>query len=249
MEPPTATAEHKAAPGFVNTHWPNVMAAKVSGTPEAEKAMEWLCQAYWPPLYAFVRAQCKDPVEAEDIVQEFFHQIIKGHILEPADPSRGRFRSFLLGCLKHFMSNQWRASQAQKRGGGCKIISIDLEVGEAAYLDAHATAATPEAAFDRQWAIAIVSRARERLRREHANRHKENLYKALIPFLSEVRPIAHGKLAAQLSMSKEAVTVAVHRFRERYGELLRKEVARTVSDPAEVEDEVRHLIKVLNSQY
>jgi RNA polymerase sigma-70 factor (ECF subfamily) len=207
------------------------------------KALEELCRVYWYPLYAFVRYRGYSPDDAQDLTQSFFVRIIETSGFASADPERGRFRSYLLGAMKHFLANEWHRAQAQKRGGGVTFLDLDGLDPEARYA-LEPAADDPEAGFDREWAQESVARAMEKLRAESEARGKGELFEALQGSLTVDEP-AREQTAARLGMTEGAVKVAVHRLRRRYRELLRAGIAETVADPADVDDEMRHLVAAL----
>ncbi len=222
------------------------MAAKpdeVSQT-HARKALEELCRAYWYPLYAFVRNRGYSSSDAQDLTQSFFARLIETGGFASADPERGRFRSYLLGAMKHFLANEWRRAQALKRGGGATFVELDALEPEARYALEPALSTDPDAGFDRQWAQESIARALEKLQAELETSGKGELFEALKGSLTGEEP-ARGETAARLGMTEGAVKVAVHRLRKRYRELLRAEIAETVSDPSDVDDEMRHLVDAL----
>jgi RNA polymerase sigma-70 factor (ECF subfamily) len=238
------------APGpreFATTHWSLVVAAQADEASQthARKALEELCRAYWYPLYAFVRYRGYSSNDAQDLTQSFFARIIETGGFASADPKRGRFRSYLLGAMKHFLANQWHRAQAQKRGGGGTFVELDALNPEARYaLEAAPQATDPEASFDRDWALETTARAMQKLRAESEASGKGELFEVLKGSLSGMEP-DRSDTAARLGMSTGAVKVAVHRLRKRYRELLRAEIAHTVSDPSDVDDEMRHLVDAL----
>jgi len=237
-----------AATGFHTTHWTLVLAARDKDSAAAREALASLCSTYWYPLYAFIRRQGASPHEAEDLTQEFFFRFLERHALGSVQPAAGKFRSFLLTCLKNFLANERERAQAQRRGGGRAIISLDADEAETRYSLEPADSLTPEAVFERRWAFAVLERTMRELRREYAADEKSELFEQLQGFL----PNGHGhisraELAAQRGASVGAIDVAVHRLRQRFGDLLREQVARTVSSEAEVEEEIRHLIAVLGA--
>jgi RNA polymerase sigma-70 factor (ECF subfamily) len=232
---------------FRTTRWTVVRAA--SGAPSSERraALETLCAAYWPPVYAFVRRQGAAPARAEDLTQAFFARLLEKDDLRLADRERGRFRSFLLGALRHFLANEDDRERALKRGGGRAPLSLDatalreLEDG----MEHEADCLTPEREFERAWAGAVLTRARARLALEQEEAGKTAQWRALEPHLSNTDERGHGaELARLLGISENAVRVALHRLRRRFGELVRDEVRETVG-PGEVEDEVRELLRAL----
>jgi RNA polymerase sigma-70 factor (ECF subfamily) len=230
---------------FQDTHWSVVLAAQAD-SPQAAAALETLCRAYWPPLYAFIRRRGHSPEEAQDLTQEFFTQFLRRNDLATTSPDKGRFRSFLLAALKHFLVNQWHREQCQKRGGGQVAISLDAEPVEARYQIELMETATPEIAFARHWAFTVLDQTMHRLREDYANAGKSDLFDLLKETLSgEKRTTPRAELAARCGLSVGAVDVAVHRLRRRYGELLREEIAHTVGQPGDVEEEIRYLKAVL----
>jgi RNA polymerase sigma-70 factor (ECF subfamily) len=234
-----------AGSDFRTTRWSLVLSAADPSAPQARQALDQLCGAYWHLLYAFVRRQGRDQHEAEDITQAFLAVLIEKNFLTEADPKRGRFRSFLLGALKHFLANDWHHRRRQKRGGGRELLSLDVQSAEAGYQLDPGTHVTPETLYERHWAETLLQRVIDRLRAEYVAAHKGALFAELREFLSESKATPHAEIAARHSISTTAVGVAIHRLRQRYAELLREEIAHTVSDPEDVEDEIRHLIAVL----
>jgi len=231
---------------FATTHWSLVVAAQPNeaSRTRARDALEQLCRAYWYPLYAFVRYRGYSPDDAQDLTQSFFVRILETSGLASADPERGRFRSYLLGAMKHFLANEWHRARAQKRGGGVTVLDWDALDPEARYALEPAQATDPETAFDREWARESIARAMDKLRAEWEARGKGALFEALKGSLTGEEP-ARRETAARLQMTEGAVKTAVHRLRQRYRELLRAEIAETVADPAEVEVEMRHLVDAL----
>jgi RNA polymerase sigma-70 factor (ECF subfamily) len=223
-----------------------VLAAGRGGSSGAAAALETLCRTYWPPLYAFIRRRGHSPAQAQDLTQEFFAQLLRQNALATTSSEKGRFRSFLLAVLKHFLVNEWHREQCQKRGGGHAAISLDAESVESRYQVELVETATPESAFERHWAFTVLDQTMNRLREEYANTGKGDLFDLLKETLSgEKCTTSRAVLAARCGVSVGAVDVAVHRLRRRYGELLREEIAHTVTQPSEVEEEIRHLKTVL----
>jgi RNA polymerase sigma factor (sigma-70 family) len=235
---------------FATTHWSLVVAAKPNEASQASarKALEALCRAYWYPLYAFVRYRGYSPDDAQDLTQAFFARIIETEGLASADPARGRFRSYLLGALKHFLANQWHREQAQKRGGRVRVIEWDALDPETRYAGAPQHADDPELLFDREWALETVTGALQALREEMAEAGKRAQFDALKGSLTGADESPRKELAARLSMTEGAVKVAVHRLRQRYRVLLRAAIAETVSNEVDLDDEVRYLIAALREQ-
>jgi DNA-directed RNA polymerase specialized sigma24 family protein len=233
---------------FATTHWSVVLAAGAGGSPQAHAALAKLCQAYWYPLYAYVRRQGYSAPDAQDLTQEFFARLLQSHLLAAADPKRGRFRSFLLASVKHFLMHEWEKARALKRGGGRPPISFDAGSGEARYGVEPVENTTAEHIFERRWALTLLGGVLERLRDEFAAGGKTALFETLKPALTgEPRTLSHAETAHSLGMTEGAVKVAVHRLRQRYGELLREEIGQTVASPGEVEEELRYLLSVLSA--
>lgn len=246
--PMAAPEGGEMSPGssFCTTHWSLVLLARDQQSPQAQQALAELCQTYWYPLYAYVRRRGHNPADAEDLTQGFFERLLAKDYLGDLTPGAGRFRSFLLTALKHFLANEWDRTQTRKRGGGQTIVSLDDQEAEIRYRLEPEDHVTPERLFDQRWALTVLERVLARLRAESAAGEKAALFDALKGFLSAEQPAgAYTETAARLGLKEGAVKVAVHRLRRRYGELLRAEIAQTVHDPADVEDEVRHLIAAL----
>ena len=229
---------------FQTTRWTLVRAASHASAPERRAALETLCRVYWPPVYAFVRRQGAHPVLAEDLTQGFFARLLEKDDFAQADPERGRFRAFLLGALRHYLANEHARENAAKRGP--RPLSLDsAALAELERAFEPATALTPEREFERAWAAAVLERARERLATEQESIGKLAQWRALEPYLATTDERGHGaELAATLACSENAVRVALHRLRRRFGELVRDEVRETVA-PGEVEDEVDVLRRAL----
>lgn len=228
------------------THWSAVLAAGQGESPRAAAAMEELCRTYWYPLYAYVRRRGYPVEEAQDLTQEFFVRLIAKQWIADADASKGRFRTFLLTALNHFLAKEWRRSQAVKRGGGQPLISMD-DTTEARYAHEPAAQLTPEKIYDRRWALSVFEQALRRLNEEYAASGRTRLYDRLRGFLSaEARDGEYARLGAELEMTPGAVAAAVHRLRQHYRQLVRAAVAQTVEPPADVDDEVRALLTALN---
>jgi RNA polymerase sigma-70 factor (ECF subfamily) len=246
---PITIAEGRAGdPTFHTTHWTIVLAAREKEGTVAREALARLCSTYWYPLYAFIRRQGASPHEAEDLTQEFFFRFLERHALGSVQPAAGKFRSFLLACLKNFLANERERALAQRRGGGRPMVPLDSADAETRYSLEPADHRTPEAHFERRWAFAVLERTGTELRREYAETGKQDLFEALQGFLPGGQgSIARADLASQRRVSVGAIDVAVHRLRQRFGTLLREQVAQTVSSHVEVGEEIRHLIAVLGS--
>lgn len=234
-------------PVFVTTHWSVVLNAGRSDSTHARAALEKLCKTYWHPIYAFVRRQGHSPHDAQDLTQEFFARLLEKNSLGDVDPCRGRFRSFLLASLKHFLANEWDRARAQKRGGGQVLIPIDAKSAESSRGFDPADNLTAEKIFERRWALTLLELVLQRLGEEYVGDGKEQLFERLKPTLTEAsRTVPYSEIAARLGVSEGAVKVAVHRLRQRYRELVREEIAQTVAAPAEIEAEIRYLITVMS---
>lgn len=208
--------------------------------------MAELCRVYWYPLYAYIRRRGYDTHQSEDLTQAFFLQLLDKNYLADVDRRRGKFRAFLLASLKHFLANEWDRSQAQKRGGQQVIIPLDALDAETRYRLEPSHDMTPEKLFERQWALTVLERVLARLQAEFAAEGKQAAFDGLKPFLTGSRHTGgHAQAAAELGMTPGAVKVAVHRLRRRYRKILWDEIAQTVADPEEIDDEIRHLLACL----
>ena len=245
-EPPGSTeGDTVFGRAFVTTHWSVVLSAGGNDTTQAQDALARLCQTYWPPLYAYVRRRGYSPEDAQDLTQEFFARLLARNTVGSARPDKGRFRSFLLASMNHFLADEWDKARAQKRGGG-KVISLDLQTAETRLSEASSKELTPEKAYERRWAITLLEQVYQWLEEEHRQQGKTEQFDALRSTLAGKSDSApYSELAARLGMSEGAVKVAVHRLRQRYRQLLRDTIADTVSGPEEVEDEMRYLFKTL----
>ncbi|MGD0252586.1 MAG: sigma-70 family RNA polymerase sigma factor [Verrucomicrobiota bacterium] len=246
---PESTSTHHEPPHrpvFVTTHWSVVLTAARSDTTRARAALENLCQTYWPPLYAYVRRRGYSPEDAQDLTQTFFARLLERNAVAGVDPAKGRFRSFLLASLKHFLANEWDKAKAQKRGGGQVMIPLDIKSAENSGGFEPADNLTAENIFERRWALTLLEQVLRRLRAEYVRAGRENLFEQLKPTLTETsRTVAYAEIAIRLGTTEGAVKVAVHRLRQRYREVLRAEIADTVANPGEVEDEIRNLFAAL----
>lgn len=244
---PNATGPAAAPAQFSTTHWSVVLAASGHESVSAEAALATLCQAYWYPLYAHVCRRGHDPESARDLTQGFFAELLAKDSIARADRERGRFRTFLLAALDHFLHHQHRDAQALKRGGGREFISWDAQDAEQRYALEPVDDRSPDREFDRRWALATLEKVRHQLRNEFLLAGKMELFNALRPHLSgDLEVVPYAQVATQLNMTVVAVKVTVHRLRQRYGELLRQEVAQTLADPTGVEEEIRQLILALS---
>jgi RNA polymerase sigma-70 factor (ECF subfamily) len=232
---------------FATTHWSVVLAAGDDTGPANGRALEALCRTYWYPLYAYVRRCGHDAVDAQDLTQDFFTRFLEKNYVRHADPAKGRFRTFLLTSMKHFLANAHVRDQAQKRGGGQPVFSLDATDAERWLGPDPADGETPEIIYDRRWAATLLERALARLEQESASAGKGKLFAELKPFLArESSDGEYAEMAGRLGMTANGVAVAVHRLRERYRELVRLDIANTVSTENEIDDELRHLLAVLS---
>jgi RNA polymerase sigma factor (sigma-70 family) len=237
-----------AGSGFATTHWSVVLAARNGDSPQAREAMAALCNSYWYPLYAFIRRQGNGAEEAQDLTQEFFARLLESDFLGSVDRAKGKFRSFLLACCKHFLANERDRAKALKRGGGRSHIPLDFDVAESKYQLESSQALPAEKLFERRWALTLLDQVLLRLRDEFVKAGKEEYFDRLKSYLTGDRGgLSYEAFGQQFGMTEGAVKVAVHRLRRRYRELLREEIARTVDEPGEVEAEIRELFAILGS--
>ena len=234
--------------GFHTTHWTVVLAARDKSGCGASEALATLCSTYWYPLYAFIRRRDSSPHEAEALTQEFFLRFLDSHALEKVQPGAGKFRSFLLVCLKNFLANERERARAQRRGGGYSFLHLDAGEAETRYSLEPADNLTPDAVFQRRWAFAVLERTIRELGHEYEREEKQLLFEELQGFLPGGQgSVSRAELAAKRGVTAGAIDVAVHRLRQRFGILLREQVAQTVSSIDEVEEEIRYLISVLST--
>jgi len=227
---------------FATTRWTVVLAAGRRSAPQADVALEELCRTYWYPLYAYVRRQTPTREDAEDLTQAFFARFLEKNYLEKLSSEKGKFRAFLLAALKHFLANEWDRANSQKRGGGLATLSLDWQNADTRYQIDPADNLSPDKLYDRAWAVTLLERVIQRLREENTAEGALKLFDELKPFLMAAKSATpYSQAAATLGMTETAVRVAVHRLRRRYRELLRAEIAQTLSDPGQVEEEVRAL--------
>ena len=241
--PAARTARH---PAFVTTHWSVVLAAGRGDTTRARDALARLCQTYWYPLYAYVRRRGHSPHDAQDLTQEFFTRLLERRSLAGADPNRGRFRSFLLTAMNHFLVNEWQKARAQKRGGGGRILSLDLAAAEERFDLEPADNSSPDKVFEKQWALTLLNNVLKQLEDEFRREGKGDWFAVLKQTLTGARESQpYAELAAKSGMNENAIKVAVHRLRKRYRELIRTEIAGTLARTQDIDEEMRHLFDVL----
>jgi RNA polymerase sigma-70 factor (ECF subfamily) len=233
--------------GFHTTHWSVVLLAGQEEPQEAAAALERLCRTYWYPLYAYARRQGHSPEDGQDLTQQFFAGFLEKKYFGLADPDRGRFRCFLLASFKHFLANQYNRSRTTKRGGQFAFVSWDETEGETHYRNEPASELSPDRLYEQTWALTLLKKVIGGLQQEYIAAGKSNIFEALQVFLSgEKSEITYAELGAKLQMSEAAMKMAVMRLRRRYGELLRAEIAHTLSGHTTVEDELRHLRAALS---
>jgi len=246
--PDSARGSEAAVPRvFATTHWSVVLAAGEGDSPPAQCALETLCRAYWYPIYVYVRRKGHGPDEAQDLTQEFFAQLIAKEHLRLADREKGKFRTFLLAMLDYFLAREWSRAHRQKRGGQFTFVSLDQQTPEERYQLEPADNGTPEKKFVRHWALTVLEEAMNALEHECRENGKGALFEEAKELLSRERDgMTYAEIGRRLNMGEGATRMAVLRLRRRYGELLRNEIAQTVSGPEEVEDEMRYLLSVVS---
>jgi RNA polymerase sigma-70 factor (ECF subfamily) len=233
---------------FPETQWSLVLRAGGPVNPDAQAALDVLCSAYWYPIYAFIRRKGNDANQAIDLTQAYFLQLLEKGALATIDPQKGRFRAFLLTDCSHFLIDEHRRETAQKRGGGQKVFSIDARTAEGRYLNEPCHGLTPERIFERNWARTLLERVLSSIKHEYVKAGKSVTFEQLKLVLIEApRSIPYAEIARRLDSTEEAIATAVHRLRKRYKEILRKEIAATVADPADVDDEIRALFEALKT--
>ena len=230
---------------FQTTHWSLVLRARDQKSTQAPEAMERLCRTYWPPLYAYLRRQRHSVEDAQDLTQEFFARLIEKGWLTHLQHQDGKFRSFLLTFLEHFLSDQRDRAKAQKRGGGLTFLSLDEMQSEERSIGSLADGLTPEQVFERRWVQALMDQATVRLREEYVAKGEIAIYDQLKDLQPNERgALTYAQLAAQWGMTEAAVKSAKHRLNRRHQQLLREVIAHTVKQPSQIEDEIRHFIRV-----
>ena len=230
------------------TQWSQVLAARSGTGTEARQALESLCQTYWQPLYAYIRHQGYEPDEASDLTQSYFVEFLQKDLLTEVAPEKGRFRSFLLASLRHFLSHQRVRRRALKRGGGTLTLSLDTEWAEERYIREPTTGRSPEEVFERRWAFTVLGQALASLQHKASVDGQGQRFESLRPFLTGDEPVtSYREVGEQLGMTDMAVRKAVHRLRRRFGKVLRNTIADTVAGDDAVDDEVRHLLTIIGS--
>ena len=245
---PSINSARSGAGRFATTHWSVVLAAAQPESTRYQQALEALCRTYWFPLYAYLRRHGYNAQKAEDHIQAFFVCLLEKRGLRLADPKRGRFRSFLLTALKHFLANELDRARAQKRGGGQKIVSLNVETAENQYALEPAHELSPEKLFEKSWALTVLDRTMDRLEAESARKNKQRLFECLKSYLGpELNPDTYRDVAVELDMTEGAVKVTLHRLRKRFRQLLRDEIAQTVAAEDQIDQEIRDLFDALAS--
>lgn len=234
---------------FATTNWSVVRAVRTADAGRRARALSVLCETYWPPVYAFIRRGGSESDRAADLTQAFFAHVLEKGAFEHADPALGRFRTFLLASVKHFVTSQWEHDAALKRGGGWSSVAFDPEALERRYEALRSSSLGPEEAFERQWAHTVLERAVRRVRGQQGAAGRAREFTALEPYLtSDAGPgRPYREVAAELGIAETAVRAAVHRLRERLGAALRAEVSDTLDDPAAADDELRFLLARLGA--
>jgi RNA polymerase sigma-70 factor (ECF subfamily) len=248
MATPDDDGRSPSAPArqFATTHWSLVLAAGRSASPDCRRALAALCEAYWYPLYVYIRRRGCDEHEAQDLTQEFFAQVLETDSLRVADRRRGKFRSFLLASVDHFLANQRRRRAAKKRGRGKLPWSLDLGEAESRYSRELGHEWTPEKEFERRWALALLEQTLSKVRAQFAETEKIELFERLKAYLGgDERSVPYREIAGELGMTEGAVKTAAHRLRRRCRDVLRAEIAATVARPEEVDDELRELFSAV----
>ena len=233
------------APIFATTHWSVVLSAQDKGSGRSTEALEQLCRAYWYPLYAYARRAGKNPADAEDLTQGFFARLLEKDYLKSVVPDRGRFRTFLLVAFKRFQANEWDRKHALKRGGFAQVISIDKIIAESRFAEEPSHNLQPDVLFDRYWAGTLLERAVAQIREEYVASGRAKLFEYLQSCLAgDESSLPYAAIAERLQLTEPAIKMAVQRLRARYREILRAEIAHTVSVPDDIEEELRHLFSV-----
>ncbi len=232
---------------FTTTQWSLVQAAGDSANPEFREALARLCEAYWPPVYAYIRFQGNDPDTSRDLTQGFFTELLDKKRVKAADPARGRFRSFLLASVKNYMSHERARAQTEKRGGGAVTLQLDFDNAESLLGQEAVERQTPEVLFQKRWAVSVLRRAMERLEEEMERTGKRESFRVLKPCLTGEAEIPYKQIATGLGMSEATARVTMHRLRRQLGSRLREEVSQTLSDSTLLDEEMSFLLGVLGS--
>lgn len=239
--------EHPPGPRiFQSTRWSVVLLAGGDQGAASRQALAELCEIYWYPVYSFVRRRGSSHHDAMDLTQGFFTHLLEADALADLHPQKGRFRAFLLASIKNYLAKQWRTAHAMRRGGGMRQFSIDDAQFERRYQAQLADRSSPETTFERDWIQALLSRVLDRLHVDYARAGRTELFEALSPWLVACNnKVPQAKIGEQMGMSVPAVGMAVYRLRKRFAQLVREEVAQTVAEPADIEDEISRMLAVL----
>jgi RNA polymerase sigma-70 factor (ECF subfamily) len=229
---------------FASTRWSVVLAAG-GLSPDADRALAELCETYWYPVYAFVRKSGHSSDDAADLTQAFFARVLEKRYVKDARPDRGRFRSFLLASLRHFMSNERDWQGAKKRGGGVPHVSLDVEIGEQRYQLDPPDDTTPERIYERRWTLTVLDRAMAELSKKYRQSGRRELYLRLKPCLTGENSLSYREIGEALGVSEGSLRIAVHRLRKEFASTLRAAIAETVERPEDIEDELRYLLGVV----
>lgn len=241
-------SQSAGAEKFATTRWSVVNSASHNSSPDAQVALEALCQAYWFPLYAYVRKRVVNIEEANDLTQAFFERLLEKNYLAEANPDRGLFRSFLITAFKHFLSKEWEKARAKKRGGGRVELSLDFDEGDSRISHEPSSDLTPDQIYEQQWAITLLGRVMNRLQSEYDDAGKQEQFDQLKDFIiGQYSEKTYSDVAETLSTTEAAMKMTAHRMRRRYRELLRDEIADVVATPEDVDDEIRNLFAVFQS--
>ncbi len=245
--------DQKAAPPrqydvFATTQWSVVLSAGRNSSPDSKRALAYLCESYWYPLYVYVRRRVNNVDDAQDLTQAFFVHLLEMGTVARADRTRGRFRAFLITAFKNFLANEWQKARAEKRGGHKLRLSIDLDAGESKYQIEPAHELTPEKLFERRWVTTLLDQVLDRLRSELEEAGKANHFEHLKEGLTgDSEAIDYRQAAAALGITPTAAKQAAYRLRKRYRQLFREEVARTVADESEIDEEIGRLLVTLGN--
>ena len=239
--------ERAGASLFTSTHWTVVLTAGQTGSPLAAEALEKLCRSYWYPLYAYVRRRGYAPEDARDLTQEFFWRLLDGDWLPKVDPSKGKFRSFLLASMNHFLANEWDRANAIKRGGRVTFQPLEDGTCEQSFRNETKLNRSPDELYELSWAKTLLQTVLSRLKQEAVVAGHSELFREFEGVLAGEKPTqTYAELAVKLSTTEAALKMAMTRLRHRYGQVLREEIALTVAQPEEVESELRYLLNVFS---
>lgn len=232
---------------FATTHWSVVLAAGNREDGSSSRALEQLCRAYWPPLYAYVQRRVDSTHEAQDLTQAFFKRLLEKDYLADADPERGRFRAFLITAFKHFLANEWDRQAALKRGGGMRRFSLDFDSDRVAGGIEPTDTETPEQIYERQWTLTLLDRVIQRLQRELERAGRGAEFNRLKNFIIGQSGESYAQAGADIGLNESAARMAASRMRNRYRAILREEIAQTVASPDDVDDEIQHMFAILSN--